>query len=170
MNKQKDGRPPLWECYSVCLYFIPANMQILYWFGLRGAGSDRGVLNKRERRGGERMRKINSLCPLKKRREKETEWKRRRRNEIKKKRGSIGQQAKLVHLSQAVTVYLLSPHPRLSPHSPVLLSLDTLVSTFCLFVCRTFTFPSVVNNCVTTGRWAEKRRATLRCTNRDAQA
>lgn len=51
-------------------------------------------------------------------------------------------------------VHLLSVHPCLSPHSPVLLSLDALVSTFCLFVCRTFTFPSVVNNCVTTkGGW-----------------
>lgn len=51
-------------------------------------------------------------------------------------------------------VHLLSVHPCLSPHSPVPLSLDALVSTFCLFVCRTFTFPSVVNNCVTTkGGW-----------------
>lgn len=51
-------------------------------------------------------------------------------------------------------VYLLSVHPCLSQHSPVPLSLDALVSTFCLFVCRTFTFPSVVNNCVTTkGGW-----------------
>lgn len=50
--------------------------------------------------------------------------------------------------------YLLSLLPCLSPHSSLLLSLDALVSTFCLFVCRTFTFPSVVNNCIVTkGGW-----------------
>lgn len=65
-------------------------------------------------------------------------------------------------------VYLLSLHPCLSPHSSLLLSLDALVSTFCLFVCRDFTFPSVVNNCIATkGGWKKALSHTGMYTHTD---
>lgn len=56
-------------------------------------------------------------------------------------------------------VDLLSLHRgHLGPHSALLLSPDTPVSTFCLFVCSKLTFPSDVNNCIAKGG---RKRAQL---------
>lgn len=65
-------------------------------------------------------------------------------------------------------VDLLSLHRgHLSPHSSLLLSPDTLVSTFCLFVCSKLTFPSDVNNCMAKGGW---EKSTVGCACKHVQS